>query len=204
MSERTVLVPGARRVEATLEESTDGAEACVVACPPHPQDGGHRGDRRLRAVADALTDGGIAVLRFDYGPWDEGRGEREDTRNALRWAAERYDRVGIVGFSFGGAMAARAAASTAVDLCGVALLAPATRGTDDSDAAETLQAIDAPVAVIYGTRDPTVEWQPFYRAGKATDAVIEPIDADHSFVGQLGTVAPTVGGFLLEHCDGSA
>lgn len=202
MSEATVLVPGARAVEATLDEPTDGADACVVACPPHPQFGGHRGDRRLRAVSDYLVDRDVAVLRFDYGEWDDGQAEREDVRNALRWAADRYDRVGLFGFSFGGAMAALAAASAPVDLCAVALLAPAAQVAEDFDAAATLEAIDAPLRLVYGTRDTTAEWKPFYRAAESLDTSIESVEGDHFFVGQSETVAAAIGAFLADHCDG--
>ena len=86
MSE-TVLLPGARDVRATLD--TPEADACVVACPPHPQMGGKRTDRRLQAVSDHLAPD-VACLRFDYGAWDEGRGEVADCRNALAWAREEY------------------------------------------------------------------------------------------------------------------
>ncbi|MFB6303693.1 MAG: alpha/beta hydrolase, partial [Haloferacaceae archaeon] len=64
-----VLVPGGRDVRATLDRTGD-ADAAVVACPPHPQHGGHRGDERLVAVAERLTDAGVDCLRIDYGPWD--------------------------------------------------------------------------------------------------------------------------------------
>ncbi|MFW5919034.1 MAG: alpha/beta hydrolase [Halanaeroarchaeum sp.] len=200
MTDETVLIPGARTVEATLDEPAGEAETCVVACPPHPQYGGHRGDRRLEAVSDYLTERGVAVLRFDYGEWDEGQAEREDVGNALRWAADHYSRVGLFGFSFGGGMAALAAASTDLDLCGVALLAPAAQVADDLDAAATLQAIDAPVGLVYGTRDTTAKWKPFYRAAESIGATIESIEGDHFFVGQSRTVAETVGEFLRSRC----
>lgn len=204
MSGETVLIPGARRVEATLDEPADDARTCVVACPPHPQFGGHRGDGRLVAVADYLTDRGIAVLRFDYGEWDEGRGEREDTLNALRWADERYDRVGLFGFSFGGTMAALAAAETAVPLCGIALLGPAAQVGADFDASATMGRIDAPIHLVYGTRDTTAEYEPFLRAAEPTGASTEAIEADHFFVGQSAKVASAVGGFLHDRCGPTA
>ena len=200
MTAETVLVPGARRVEAALDSPVEETDTCVVACPPHPQHGGHRGDRRLTAVSDFLTERGIAVLRFDYGDWANGQGEREDVRNALRWAADRYENVGLFGFSFGGTMAALAAATTAVDLCGVALLAPAAQVADDLDAQATLAAIDAPLAFVHGTRDTTAQWTPFRRAAESTGATITELSADHFFVGQSEAVAEAVGGFLLEHC----
>lgn len=121
MSE-TVLIPGGRDVRATLDTAaSDGggdatgngsrADAVVVACPPHPQQRGHRGDERLTAVSNALTDRGIDCLRFDYGDWDEGYGESTDADNTVGWAVERYERVGLFGFSFGGTVALVTAAS---------------------------------------------------------------------------------------------
>ena len=100
MTAETVLVPGARDVRATLDESPAGADACVVACPPHPQHRGHRGDKRLVAVADELTAGGVDCLRIDYGEWDEGYGERDDVVDWER-VVERADELGFETVRFG-------------------------------------------------------------------------------------------------------
>ena len=144
----TVLVPGGRDVRATLDvaettTSDDGSpavnatNAVVVACPPHPQHRGHRGDERLVAVSDALTSLGIDCLRFDYGPWDEGYGECADADNAVGWALGRYDRVGLFGFSFGGTVAlVTAAARPAV--AAVCALAPTARLNPEADATDAL------------------------------------------------------------------
>ena len=197
MNSEELPIPGARDVRATLDVPDSGdADTVVVACPPHPQHRGHRGDKRLTAVSDALTDAGIACLRFDYGDWDEGYGEREDARNALRWARERYDRVGIFGFSFGGAIATLAAATTAPQPDAVALLAPASRLADDLDAAETLADVTGPVQVVYGTRDDTADWKPVVERAEALGAETVELSADHFFVGQHAKVADAVGGFL--------
>ena len=157
----TVFLPGGRDARGTLDEAapTDdtGAaaivNACVVACPPHPRHGGHRGDLRLRAVSDALVERGVDCLRVDYGPWDGGRGEhegersgasegragakrhasREDAINAVAWARARYDRVGLFGYSFGGTVAISAAAHGA-DVAAVSALAPPARvGAERAD-----------------------------------------------------------------------
>jgi len=201
MRQETVLVPGARDVEATLDEPDDAdATACVVACPPHPQHRGHRGDARLEAVSEHLVDAGVACLRFDYGDWDEGRGEREDARNALRWAAERYETVGVFGFSFGGSIAALAAATTDVDLCAASLLAPAAELESGLNAADALAAIDVPLQVVYATRDDTADWEPVVEAARELDCEVVELDGDHFFVGKLDTVAEAVGPFLLTHC----
>jgi len=198
-------VPGARDAEATLDEPDDENEngepaACVVACPPHPQHRGHRGDARLEAVSERLVGEGVACLRFDYGGWDEGRGEREDARNALRWAEERYDTVGLFGFSFGGSVAALAAATTDVGLCAVSLLAPAAELPAGLNAADALGDVRAPRQVVYATRDDTADWRPVVDAARDLDCEVVELDGDHFFVGKLDTVAAAVGPFLLAAC----
>jgi alpha/beta superfamily hydrolase len=199
MQQTEVPIPGGREVVATLNEPDSGADAVVVACPPHPQFGGTRSDRRLVAVGEALAGRGVACLRFDYGEWDEGRGEREDAWSALRWAADGFDRVGLFGFSFGAGVALLAAASTDVGLGAVSVLAPAARLADaDLDAVATLDALDVPVQVVYGSRDDTVDWKPVVeRARERGDSVVE-FSADHFFVGQDAKVAKTVAAFLAE------
>lgn len=194
MDHRDVVVPGARDVRGTLDGPE--SEACVVACPPHPQLGGTRSDRRLTAVADALADRGIATLRFDYGEWDDGRGERADITNALSWARERYDRIGLFGYSFGAFNALLVAAEIEY-LVGVSVLAP------DEKAVDALADITAPLQVLYGVRDTTVDWKPVVeRARELNDAGRDPpielieCSADHHFVGQDEKVAGHVSEFL--------
>jgi len=179
-----------------------GAEACVVACPPHPRHRGHRGDERLRAVSGALTDRGVDCLRFDYGPWDEGRGERTDARKAVAWARERYARVGLFGYSFGGGVALCAAAAEARagrPVAAAAALAPVARLPDGSDAADAVAALDpAALQVVYGVRDSTADWEPVVEAARAAGATVVELDTDHFLVGQAGTAGEVVGAFLAE------
>ncbi|RDZ63397.1 alpha/beta hydrolase [Haloferax sp. Atlit-12N] len=203
----TILVPGGRDVRATLdrarENDPDGTndpatrtDAVVVACPPHPQHQGHRGDGRLVAVSDALTARGADCLRFDYGPWDEGYGERADTLRAVEWAGGRYDRVGLFGFSFGGAMALLAAAEgAAVDA--VSALGPAGRLADDLDAVAAFDRIPVPVQVVYGTRDDIADWEPVVKRAREYHQPVVEFAADHFFVGQEAKVAAAVADFLL-------
>lgn len=199
MRSEALPMPGARRVQATLDSPEDDPDAVVVACPPHPQHRGHRGDARLTAVSDALVENDVACLRFDYGEWDEGYGEREDARNTLRWAAKRYECVGIFGFSFGSAIAALAAATTEVDLFAVSLLAPASKLASDLDAAAALPDIDAPVQVVFGTRDNTVDWGPLVERARELDVEVVELSSDHFFVGKHDQVAESVGEFFVRH-----
>jgi alpha/beta superfamily hydrolase len=193
-----VLVPGGRDVRATLDNPDH--DACVVACPPHPQYGGRRTDTRLRAVSDALADD-AATLRFDYGAWDEGYGELADARNALDWARDRYDRVSVFGYSFGGCIALLAAARESVEGAppeAVAALAPASRLATDLDAAAELDAVDCPGYVLYGERDTTAEWEPVVDRARDLGWRVESMPADHHFVGQAGKVGEKVAAFLRD------
>ena len=205
----TVLIPGGRDVRATLDtaasdgaggesDESERAESVVVACPPHPQQRGHRGDERLLAASDALTDRGVDCLRFDYGDWDEGYGETTDADAAVGWARERYDRVGLFGFSFGGTVALVAAASRP-SLAGVCALAPTARLSPDVDAVAALDDLaerGVPTRVLYGTRDATAEWKPVVERAERLGVETVAFEADHFFVGRSGKVGEAVAAFL--------
>jgi alpha/beta superfamily hydrolase len=142
MSE-TVLVPGGRDVRATLDAPE--ADACVVACPPHPGMGGKRTDARLEAVSDALSPD-VACLRFDYGPWDEGYGELADARNAVAWARGEYQTVALFGFSFGGCVSLLAAAreSRGASTASATERPSGSEATRESRGASTASATERP------------------------------------------------------------
>ncbi|WP_255195403.1 alpha/beta hydrolase [Halorarius litoreus] len=194
-----VLVPGGRDVRATLDNPE--SDACVVACPPHPQMGGKRTDARLRAVSDAVA-GDAATLRFDYGAWDEGYGELADARNALAWARAEYATVAVFGYSFGGCIALLTAARESADGAppdAVAALAPASRLADDLDAAADLGEVTCPGYVLYGERDTTAEWEPVVDRARELGWSVEAMSADHHFVGQSTKVGEKVAAFLRDY-----
>ncbi|MBX0295101.1 dienelactone hydrolase family protein [Halomicroarcula sp. F27] len=190
-----VHVPGGREAVGTLD--SPDADRVVVACPPHPQYGGSRSDQRLRAVSDALAPE-IACLRFDYGEWDGGRGERTDAENALAWARTEFDAVGLFGYSFGADVALRAAAAADGDApAALSVLAPPSELSDGA-AVEALDTIDCPVQVVYGERDETVEWRPVVDRARELGHAVESLPADHHFVGQADRAAELVSQFFSE------
>ncbi|QLK25903.1 alpha/beta hydrolase [Natrinema zhouii] len=198
-----VLIPGSRDVRGTVSEPADEPRAIVVACPPHPQHGGSRSDPRLVAVSDALVEIGIACLRFDYGAWNEGRGEREDVRNAVRWARDEYDGgdideipVGVFGYSFGASLALLASADIDPDPDAVAVLAPAARLGDDLDALAALETLESPVHVCYGERDTTVDWEPIVERARDRGDETTALAADHFFLDKADDIARGVSAFF--------
>ncbi len=191
-----IRIAGARDVRATVD--TPDADAAVVACPPHPQMGGSRTDPRLRAVSDALTDRGIACLRLDYGPWDEGKGEQLDVQNALAYARERYEPVGLFGYSFGAAVALLAAADSDPQPAALSVLSPPAAAGQGFDTVAALEGTICPVQVLYGERDDTVDWGPVVDRARERGCAVDSYPADHFFVGQTENIATRVADFFAE------
>lgn len=195
---------GPRPLDATRDGS-DG-EAVVVACPPHPQMGGDRSDSRLTAVSESLP-AEIDCLRFDYGPWDEGAGEQTDVRTALAWAHDEYGpAVGLFGYSFGAIMALAALSEegpsgeidSGGELGALSVLAPGT-GSFANRVLAGLEGTIAPVQVVYGTRDETVNWKPVVDRAAELGFDVEAVPADHFFVGQRRRVGEHIASFFARH-----
>src|SRR5262245_3840133 len=104
-------LPGQPSLEARVRDAPDAARA-VVLCHPHPLYGGTMHSAVVLALAKVLAEkrGRAAALRFNYrgvgasgGAYDEGRGEVEDARAALREIVRRAPRakVTMCGYSFG-------------------------------------------------------------------------------------------------------
>jgi alpha/beta superfamily hydrolase len=184
-------IDGDRTIQVTVD--TPDADRAVVACPPHPQMGGTRSDPRLRAVGEALADRGVACLRFDYGPWDEGEAERRDALNVLASARDRYADVGLFGYSFGAGVALLVAAES--EPAALAVLAPpATLG--DADTVAALDSLTCPVQICYGERDSTVEWEPVVERAREREDTVDSIPGDHFVAGQIERIGESVAAFL--------
>jgi len=116
-----VLEGPAGRLETLIEEPAAGVAArfAAVVCHPHPLFGGTLHNKVVHILARSLRLGGAATLRFNFrgvggseGRHDEGVGETADTLAAVAWARRRWPSVPLLlaGFSFGAAIAIRAAA----------------------------------------------------------------------------------------------
>lgn len=190
-------IPGPRDVTASLD--TPDAARVVVACPPHPQMGGDRRDSQLRAVGDALAAVDCACLRFDYGPWDEGRAEVTDVRGALAAAHDNFASVGLFGYSFGGSMALLAAAAAFRDgedvPAAVSVLAPAST-VHGRDVVPAVDDVACPLDVCYGERDDTVDSLPIAERAREHGHAVTALAADHFFAGQQHSVAENVATFF--------
>ena len=120
----------------TLEaeaQLVEGAPAAVV-CHPHPAFGGRMDNPLVVALAEACAAAGLSTVRFNFRGLDGSEGtptggvaEHEDVAAAIAWArGAGAPRVALVGYSFGGLMAARALADGAEVAAFVAVGFPTT------------------------------------------------------------------------------
>ena len=172
-------------VDTTTDVPTRGL---AVICHPHPLQGGTMDNKVVTTVARALVQRGWRVVRFDYrgvrqsaGSWDEGRGEVDDALAVI--AAHRIAGEPLVlgGFSFGGFVAASAAAKLpeADRPQKMVLIAPSTAKHD-------APPVIADTLLIHGEADDVVPLSASmdWARPQALPVVVVP-GAGHFFHGQL-------------------
>jgi alpha/beta superfamily hydrolase len=121
---RTVVGP-AGNLECALDGSDSqggGSRGLAVICHPHPLFGGTMDNKVVQTLGRAFIHRGYAAVRFNFrgiggseGVWDEGRGEIEDVLAVVRAHRTNGQALVLAGFSFGGYVAANAAARLAQD-----------------------------------------------------------------------------------------
>ena len=106
-------------LEAVLRQPQETARGAAVMCHPHPLHGGTMHTKAVYRAAQAMTEAGLAALRFNFrgvgrstGSFDGGIGEAEDARSALEHVERLFPGLPLVagGFSFGSLAALRAGA----------------------------------------------------------------------------------------------
>ena len=131
--ERATIAGAAGRIEVAASIAA-GARAVAVIAHPHPLFGGTMDNKVVTTVARAFTEAGAATYRFNFrgvgateGAHDEGRGETDDMLRVIEHARAAHAGLPLwlAGFSFGGAVAVRAAASA--DFAQLVLVAPGFR-----------------------------------------------------------------------------
>lgn len=208
VSEKLFIEGPAGRLESILDEPRDGpVRGCAVVCHPHPQHGGTMHNKVAHTLARAFVRLGFRTLRFNFrgteaseGSYDEGNGELDDALAAAAWlrAGGCDGPLWIAGFSFGAAIAVRAAEPARVD--GVVAVAPAiyrfARGV--------ARMPDCPFLVIQGDEDElvdvqeTIEWVHGLEPGP--ELLVMP-GAEHFFHGRLVELRDAVTAFVQSNLD---
>ena len=109
----TLLLPGPAgvlEVSVDLPATGTSRRGIAVICHPHPPEGGSMHNKVVTMTARALTELGLASVRFNFrgvgnseGGYDNGRGEVLDLMAVANWArqARPDDDFWLAGFSFG-------------------------------------------------------------------------------------------------------
>ena len=108
------------RLEAITDQPAEGSiqPAVAIICHPHPQHGGTMRNKVVTILERSLRELGLLTIRFNFrgvgeseGEYDDGQGELEDLQAVISWAREvcPEHELWLAGFSFGSAIAARAA-----------------------------------------------------------------------------------------------
>jgi alpha/beta superfamily hydrolase len=124
ITKEALSISGPAGVLEALLEIPDRApgDRMAVICHPHPLQHGSMLNKVVHTMARAMMDLGAPALRFNFrgvgasdGSFAEGIGEAEDTLAACAWMQARYPGAELIlcGFSFGAAVACRAALSAA-------------------------------------------------------------------------------------------
>jgi alpha/beta superfamily hydrolase len=182
---RVSLLCGPLRLDGRASIPTSTRHA-VVVCHPHPEYGGTMDDAMVTTVAGSLGAAGIATLRFNFrgvgqseGRHGAGVAEVDDVRAALDWLAEHAPgaRLALAGYSFGAAMALRAAVADPRPERVVAIALPAAM-LDVTFLADCR----TPTLFVHGDRDqfsPPAQFDALLARCPAETQVVRIPGADH-------------------------
>ena len=130
---RTLIEGAAGKIECAIATPGEPRGVAVIA-HPHPLYGGTMDNKVVTTLAKVYAEAGFATLRFNFrgvgateGVHDEGRGEADDMLRVVEHARSLHAGLplNLAGFSFGGAIATRASATT--DFAQLLLVAPGFR-----------------------------------------------------------------------------
>ncbi len=134
--------------------------AISVICHPHPVHGGTMNNKVAHTLARSFVGIGIPALRFNFrgvgeseGVFDNGDGEVADVLAAVDWLRQELPDLPLwlAGFSFGAAMAVRAAVVCHPD--GLISVAPAV----SRFAGNLVTQPDCPWLIVQGDQDELVD-----------------------------------------------
>ena len=207
-AENLTLIGPAGGLEAILEQPKSSSEVgCAVVCHPHPLHGGTLHNKVVHTLSRAFMNCDFSTLRFNFrgvgdsdGIFDNGEGELQDVLAAVSWMRERSPHLPLwlAGFSFGAAMAVRAAVESTP--AGLVSVAPAT-----SRFAGNLNGQpDCPWLIVQGDQDElvpvdeTIDWVNTLNPGPELQVFA---DTEHFFHGKLVLLRNAVEEFIRERAN---
>ena len=208
LAERTSLPGPAGALQALIEtpviegQGLQAVSAFAVVCHPHPLYGGSMDNKVVYTLARALEQLGAPAIRFNFrgvgasaGSYDAGRGETEDALAAIAYGRRRWPNAALwlAGFSFGGAVAVRAAGEAGPQR--LIAVAPGITTITVTDAAPPA----CPWLIVHGDADEVVPLE----AVRAWADTLSPAPqmrvlpgASHFFHGRLNELRDVVLAFM--------
>lgn len=188
-TQRLNVAGPAGALACAIDAPADAPIGVAVVCHPHPQFGGTMDNKVVQTVARALVQLGWRTVRFNFrgvggsaGAWDEGRGEVDDALAVVAAVRQVAQPLVLAGFSFGGYVAAAAAARLpeAERAQRLLLVAPSTQK-------QQVPPVPDDTLVIHGEQDDvvplaaTLDWA----RPQSLPVTVVP-GGGHFFHGQLG------------------
>jgi alpha/beta superfamily hydrolase len=189
-------------LEGIVHLPASSPSPAVAVCHPHPLYGGDMHNSVVIALCRAVAAHGIAALRFNFrgvgrsqGSFDDGGGERADAAAALAHLPQLpevdSDRLGIVGYSFGAAVALLAA--------GEGLRAVVAVSTPTIARGLSEIAVRCPALLVVGEQDQVAPPSRLASLGRAVGPQAELVmvpGADHFWWSSEERLAAIVSDFL--------
>lgn len=207
MADAVREIPGpSGPLETLIDKPARAPRAVVVFGHPLPIEGGTMHTKVVFQSAKALARIGCVVVRFNFrgvgrsaGTWDEGRGEMDDYRAALDFAAATYPGLEIwaAGFSFG-SFIATSVGSADPRVCALIAIAPPVNKYEFAD----VLASTKPKFVVHGLEDeliPVRAVREFYAGLQEPKELVEIDRANHLFDGQAAEVGEALEDLLMDY-----
>jgi alpha/beta superfamily hydrolase len=191
-------------LEALVEGPEHEVAHVAVVCHPHPLHGGTMTNKVVHMLAKSFIAQGAVAVRFNYrgvgasaGKYDEGIGETDDALAVIDWARQQWPHatLWLGGFSFGGAVAIRAAGQRPVER--LVTVAPAV----DRVSVDAQPLPQNPWLLVHGDRDELVDAAAVVRWAQGLQhppqiALLPGVD--HFFHGRLNDLREAVVQWLEE------
>ena len=202
---RATLAGPAGAIEALIETPRPAPPRSFgVICHPHPLFGGTLQNKVVHTLARSFQELGAPTIRFNFrgvgassGSFADGMGETEDALAVIAEGRRRWPgaQVWLGGFSFGGAVAFRAAARAGAQL--LVTVAPAVRLIEVGG----IKPPDCPWLIVQGATDELVDPAAVLQwAGQLVPAPTVKMlpGVGHFFHGRLRELAALVVDFARE------
>tara|TARA_R110000796_G_scaffold63377_2_gene146543 strand:+ start:8896 stop:9603 length:708 start_codon:yes stop_codon:yes gene_type:complete len=202
-TEERLAIEGPAGSLELLVTRVDNPVAVVVICHPNPVQGGTMHNKVVHTLMRAARDRQASVVRFNFrgvgkseGEHADGRGEVDDCLAVIAWALAEFELpLWLMGFSFGGYVAAAAAAQLDAPPEHLLLVAPSVEKLPFAE----LLPLACPATVLMGEADDVVASASVFNMleGQPGIEVIRFAETGHFFHGRLVELKEKVENLLL-------